>query len=106
MVSRTNQGCGAYFDRKVGADGRCQRAAYLRAKDENEMGELQPRFTQRPIEHRSREETTRMPGIHRGPRDGSHAGTDPQCPLRRPHGSTHAALAPVPERTESVAGLP
>jgi len=106
VVSRTNQGCSAYFDRQVGADGRCQRAACLRAKDENQMGKLQPRFTQRPIEHRSREETTRMPGIHRRPRNGSHAGADSQCPLRRPHGSTHTALARVPGRTESVARLP
>src|SRR5438045_2921771 len=68
------------------------------------MGELQPAGVLHPVQHGPREETPRVPGVHRGPRDDSPLGADAQRPVRLTDGSLHAELEGAPAGPQPVAG--
>src|SRR5262249_28568403 len=71
----------------------CESGAFLRATDEDTVGELQPQGTHDSPQHRAGQETRGVLRIHRSPRTGSLAGADSQRPLRCADGPIHAQVA-------------
>jgi len=76
----------------------------LRPAHEDQMGQLQPARPHHPPQHRARQETPRMPRIHRRPRVSAPTRAHSRPALCRDHGSDATELARDAGVVESVAG--
>jgi type I restriction enzyme R subunit len=65
VVSGATQASSPIIDRKMGTDNWRESEKVIRATDEDQMGQLQSSHQRHPAQHRTCEETARMPRIHR-----------------------------------------